>query len=129
VKSSTKVEKSKRDCSLWDLRVNYHPEEALGITQQAQEQVSYELSSEGTLLKVESMESHSLSLAAKPDVGSSVKSNFILQHISQGSEEVKQQELDSLEEVIQSLLDWNRVFELESDVDGMISEIKEQTVS
>jgi len=75
------------------------------------------------------MESHSLSLAAKPDVGSSVKSNFILQHISQGSEEVKQQELDSLEEVIQSLLDWNRVFELESDVDGMISEIKEQTVS
>ncbi|XP_016964427.1 microsomal triacylglycerol transfer protein [Drosophila biarmipes] len=128
VKSSTKVEKSKKLCSLWDLRVNYHPEEALGITQQAQEQVSYELSSEGALLKAESVESHRLSLAAKPDVGSSVKSTLSLQHISQGSEEVKQLELDSLEEVIQSLLDWNRVFELESDVDGMISEIKEQTL-
>jgi len=76
VKSSTKVEKSKRDCSLWDLRVNYHPEEALGITQQAQEQVSYELSSEGTLLKVESMESHSLSLV----VNSKSSYDYLLQN-------------------------------------------------
>ncbi|KAH8366430.1 hypothetical protein KR084_005515 [Drosophila pseudotakahashii] len=128
VKSSTKVEKTKKKCSLWDLRVNYHPEEALGITQQAQEQVSFELSSEGTLLKAESVENHLLSLAAKPDVGSSVKSTLVLKHISQGAEEVKQLELESLDEVTQSLLDWNRVFELESDVDGMISEIKEQTL-
>ncbi|XP_017121172.1 microsomal triglyceride transfer protein large subunit [Drosophila elegans] len=128
VKSSTKVEKIKRDCSLWDLRVNTHPEEALGVTHQAQEQVSYELSSDGSLLKAETVENHRLSLAAKPDVGSSVKSTLTLQHISQGSEEVKQLGVDSLEEAIQSLLEWYRVFELESDVDGLISEIKEQTL-
>ncbi|XP_016974444.1 microsomal triglyceride transfer protein large subunit [Drosophila rhopaloa] len=128
VKSSTKVEKIKRDCSLWDLRVYSHPEEALSVTQEAQEKVSYELSSDGSLLKAESVESHRLSLLAKPDVGSSVKSTLILQHISLGSEEVKQLEVDSLEDAIQSLLEWYRVFELESDVDGMISEIKEQTI-
>lgn len=128
VKSSTKVEKTKRDCSLWDLRVNYHPEEALGVTQQAQETVFYELSSEGTLLHAESQENHRLNLAAKPDVGSFVKSSLILQHVSQGSEEVKQLQLGSLDKAIQSLLEWYRVFELESDVDGMISAIKEQTL-
>ncbi|XP_017082383.2 LOW QUALITY PROTEIN: microsomal triglyceride transfer protein large subunit [Drosophila eugracilis] len=128
VKSSTKVEKIKRDCSLWDLRVNYHPEEALGIKQEAQETISYELSSEGNLLKAESLEDHLLNLAAKPDVGSLVKSTLVLQHISQGSEEVKQLDVGSLEEAIESLLEWYRVFRLESDVDGMISEIKEQTL-
>ncbi|XP_017043716.1 microsomal triglyceride transfer protein large subunit [Drosophila ficusphila] len=128
VKSSTKVEKVKRDCSLWNLRVNTHPEEALGVTQQAQELVSYELSSEGSLLKAESVENHQLNLAAKPDVGTSVKSIFTIQHISQGSEDVKQLEQNSLDEAIKSLLEWYRVFDIESDVDGIISEIKEQTL-
>ncbi|KAH8412580.1 hypothetical protein KR009_003259, partial [Drosophila setifemur] len=128
VKSSTKVEKTKRDCALWDLRVNYHPEEALGVTQQSQEVVSYELSSDGALLKAESVEQHLLTLAAKPDVGSSVKSVLTLQHISQGSEEVKQLEQPTLQAAIESLLEWYRVFEMESDVDGLISELKEQTL-
>ncbi|XP_020812310.1 microsomal triglyceride transfer protein large subunit [Drosophila serrata] len=128
VKSSTRVEKAKRDCALWDLRVTYHPEEAFGVSQQSQEQVSYQLSSEGSLLKAESVETHRLSLAAKPDVGSVVKSVLILQQSGQGSSDVKQLEQDSLESAIESLLEWYRVFELESDVDGFISELKEQTL-
>ncbi|KAH8282010.1 hypothetical protein KR054_004908, partial [Drosophila jambulina] len=129
VKSSTRVEKTKRDCALWDLRVTYHPEEALGVSQQSQEEVSYQLSSEGSLLKAESVETHRLSLTAKPDVGSVVRSALILQQSGQGSSEVKQLEQDSLEAAIEGLLEWYRVFELESDVDGIISELKEQTVS
>ncbi|KAH8393212.1 hypothetical protein KR200_004529, partial [Drosophila serrata] len=129
VKSSTRVEKTKRDCALWDLRVTYHPEEAFGVSQQSQEQVFYQLSSEGSLLKAESVEIHRLSLAAKPDVGSVVKSVLILQQSGQGSSDVKQLEQNSLESAIESLLEWYRVFELESDVDGIISELKEQTVS
>ncbi|KAH8266345.1 hypothetical protein KR038_011757, partial [Drosophila bunnanda] len=129
VKSSTRVEKTKRDCALWDLRVTYHPEEALGVSQQSQEQVSYQLSSEGSLLKAQSVETHRLSLAAKPDVGSVVRSVLILQQSGQGSSDVKQLEQDSLEAAIESLLEWYRVFELESDVDGIISELKERTVS
>ncbi|KAH8248835.1 hypothetical protein KR032_003524, partial [Drosophila birchii] len=128
VKSSTRVEKTKRDCALWDLRVTYHPEEALGVSQQSQEQVSYQLSSEGSLLKAESVETHRLSLAAKPDVGSVVRSVLVLQQSGQGSSDVKQLEQDSLEAAIKSLLEWYRVFELESDVDGIISELKEQTL-
>ncbi|KAH8334030.1 hypothetical protein KR059_006018, partial [Drosophila kikkawai] len=128
VKSSTRVEKTKRDCALWDLRVTYHPEEALGVSQQSQEQVSYQLSSEGSLIKAESVESHRLSLAAKPDVGSLVKSVLILQQSGQGSSDVKQLDQDSLEAAIEGLLEWYRVFELESDVDGIISELKEQTL-
>ncbi|KAH8269298.1 hypothetical protein KR018_002210, partial [Drosophila ironensis] len=127
-KSSTKVQKTKRDCALWDLRVNYHPEQALGVNQQSQEQVSYELSSEGSLLKAESVEEHRLTLAAKPDVGSTVRSVLSLEHVAQGSEEVRQLEHDTLEAAIESLLEWYRVFHLESDVDGLISELKEQTL-
>ncbi|KAH8328150.1 hypothetical protein KR067_004540 [Drosophila pandora] len=128
VKSSTKIEKTKRDCALWDLRVNYHPEEALGVTQRSKELTSYELSSDGSLLKAESVEEHQLTLAAKPDVGSLVKSTFTLQHVSQGPENVKQLEQDTLDGAIESLLEWYRVFQLESDIDGLISAIKEQTL-
>lgn len=128
VKSSTKIEKTKRDCALWDLRVNYHPEEALGVAQRSNELTSYELSSDGSLLKAESVEEHQLTLAAKPDVGSSIKSTFTLQHVSQGPENVKQLQLDSLDAAIESLLEWYRVFQLESDIDGLISALKEQTV-
>nr|XP_017088880.2 microsomal triglyceride transfer protein large subunit [Drosophila bipectinata] len=128
VKSSTKIEKTKRDCALWDLRVNYHPEEALGVTQQSNALNSYELSSDGSLLKAESVEEHRLTLTAKPDVGSLIKSTLTLQHVSQGPEDVKQLSLDTLDAAIESLLEWNRVFQLESDVDGLISALKEQTL-
>lgn len=128
VKSSTRVEKIKRDCALWDLRVSYHPEQALGISQQSQEQVDYELSADGQLLRAISKETHRLSLAAKPDAGSLVRASLQLQHVAQGEPEVTQLQQPTLEAAIESLLEWYRVFELEADVDGVISELKEQTV-
>ncbi|XP_034669643.1 LOW QUALITY PROTEIN: microsomal triglyceride transfer protein [Drosophila subobscura] len=128
VKSSTRVEKTKSECALWDLRVNYHPEEALGVSQLSQEQVNYELTAEGGLLRAESVETHRLTLAAKPDVGSTVQSILLLQHASQGSEEVKQLAVSSLEAAIESLLEWYRVFQLEADVDSSISELQQQTL-
>lgn len=128
VKSSTRVEKIKSDCALWDLRVSYHPEQALGVSQQSQEQVQYELSADGQLLRAISQETHRLSLAAKPDAGSLVRASLQLQHVAQGEPEVQQLQQPTLEAAIESLLEWYRVFELEADVDGVISELKEQTV-
>lgn len=129
VKSSTRVEKTKTDCALWDLRVSYHPEQALGVSQQSQEHVDYELSADGALLRAESMETHRLTLTAKPDVGSVVRGRLRLQHVAQGGEEqVPQLQQPTLDAAIDSLLEWYRVFELEADVDGVISELQEQTV-
>ncbi|XP_030555870.1 microsomal triglyceride transfer protein large subunit [Drosophila novamexicana] len=129
VKSSTRVEKTKTDCALWDLRVSYHPEQALGVSQQSQEHVDYELSADGALLRAESMETHRLTLTAKPDVGSVVRGRLRLQHVAQGGEEqVPQLQQPTLDAAIDSLLEWYRVFELEADVDGVISELQEQTL-
>ncbi|XP_022231658.2 microsomal triglyceride transfer protein large subunit [Drosophila obscura] len=128
VKSSTRVEKGKNECALWDLRVNYHPEEALGVSQHSQEHVNYDLSAEGALLRAESVETHRLTLAAKPDVGSTVQSILLLQHASQGTEEVQQLAVTSLEGAIESLLEWYRVFQLEADVDSSISELQQQNL-
>ncbi|XP_002065430.3 microsomal triacylglycerol transfer protein [Drosophila willistoni] len=129
VKSSTRVEKTKRDCALWDLRVSYHPEDALGIAQESKEQISYDLSADGLLLRAESKESHRLRLKLKPDVGSWVKSTLILEHLGTGSsEEITQLSYSTLEAAVESLLEWYRVFDLEADVDGQISELKEQTL-
>ncbi|XP_030382921.1 microsomal triglyceride transfer protein large subunit [Scaptodrosophila lebanonensis] len=127
VKSSTRLEKLKTDCANWDLRVNYRSEHALGVVQQSQEQINYELSADGVLLRAESLETHLLSLSAKPDVGSSVQATLTLQNFGEGGDEVKQFEQSTLEAAIESLLDWYRVFELEADVDGVISELKQQT--
>lgn len=128
IKSSTSVVKTKTDCALWDLRVSYHPEQALSVSQSSQEQVNYELSSDGALLRAESMETHRLTLAAKPDVGSLVRGTLRLEHLEKGEQQVKQLEQPTLEAAIESLLEWYRVFPLEADVDGGISEIKEQTL-
>lgn len=129
VKSSTRVEKIKTDCALWDLRVSYHPEQALSVAQHSQEQVDYELSADGQLLRAVSTETHRLTLAAKPDAGSLVRATLQLQHFGQGETQVPQLEQSTLEAAIDSLLEWYRVFGLEADVDGAISELKEQTVS
>ncbi|KAH8271860.1 hypothetical protein KR044_008382, partial [Drosophila immigrans] len=128
IKSSTRLEKHKSDCALWDLRVSYHPEQALGVSQHSSEQVDYELSADGALLRAESKESHRLTLAAKPDVGSLVRGSLRLQHLAEGSEQVKQLEYSTLEAAIGSLLEWYRVFPLEADVDGAIGELKQQTL-
>lgn len=127
VKSSTRLEKTKRDCALWDLRVSYHPEQALGVAQHSEQQVNYELSAEGVLLKAESLETHRLTLAAKPDAGSLVRGKLLLQHVAEG-EQVEQLQQETLAAAIESLLEWYRVFELEADVDGSISKLKEQTL-
>ncbi|XP_017860076.1 PREDICTED: microsomal triglyceride transfer protein large subunit [Drosophila arizonae] len=127
VKSSTRWEKTKRDCALWDLRVNYHPEQALGVAQHSEQQLSYDLSAEGLLLRAESVETHRLTLAAKPDAGSVVHSKLRLQHLAEG-EGVEQLQQPTLAAAIESLLEWYRVFELEADVDGEISKLKEQTL-
>ncbi|XP_034472852.1 microsomal triglyceride transfer protein large subunit isoform X2 [Drosophila innubila] len=128
VKSPTSVVKTKTDCALWDLRVNDHPEQALSVSQHSREQVEYELTSAGTLLRAESTETHRLTLAAKPDAGSLVRGNLRLQHVAQGDEQVQQLEHSTLEAAIESLLEWYRVFPLEADVDGAIGELKEQTL-
>lgn len=129
MKSSTSVVKTKTDCALWDLRVSYHPEQALSVSQHSNEQVEYELSSNGALLRAESLETHRLALASKPDAGSLVRGNLRLQHVAQSEELVEQLKQSTLEAAIESLLEWYRVFPLEADVDGAIGELKERTVS
>ncbi|KAL7741297.1 hypothetical protein ACLKA6_013746 [Drosophila palustris] len=128
VKSATSVVKTKTDCALWDLRASYHPEQALSVAQHSQEQVEYELTTAGALLRAESTETHRLTLAAKPDAGSLVRGNLRLQHVAEGEQHVQQLEHSTLEAAIASLLEWYRVFPLEADVDGAISELKEQTL-
>ncbi|EDW05068.1 GH23199 [Drosophila grimshawi] len=130
MKSSTRIEKTKSDCALWDLRVNYHPEPALCIDQHSEERINYELTPDGALLRANSLETHRLTLAAKPDAGSLVRSELRLQHVALGEEEEPQQlEQPTLQAAIDSLLEWYRVFDLEADVDSVISELKGQTVS
>ncbi|XP_018790843.1 PREDICTED: microsomal triglyceride transfer protein large subunit [Bactrocera latifrons] len=128
VKSSTNIEKIKTDCSHWDLKVNYRAEKALGITQVSQEIVEYELSAEGALMQAISSEKHRIGLAAKPDVGSEVSAKFSLTHLVESADEVKQLEFDKLDDAVESLLEWYRVFDIEADVDGAISEIKDTTL-
>ncbi|XP_036222546.2 microsomal triacylglycerol transfer protein [Bactrocera oleae] len=128
VKSSTNIEKIKTDCSHWDLKVNYRAEKSLGITQVSQEIVEYELSAEGALMQAISSEKHRIGLAAKPDVGSEVSAKFSLTHLVESADVVKQLEFDKLDDAVQSLLEWYRVFDIEADVDGAISEIKDTTL-
>ncbi|XP_001988392.2 microsomal triglyceride transfer protein large subunit [Drosophila grimshawi] len=129
MKSSTRIEKTKSDCALWDLRVNYHPEPALCIDQHSEERINYELTPDGALLRANSLETHRLTLAAKPDAGSLVRSELRLQHVALGEEEEPQQlEQPTLQAAIDSLLEWYRVFDLEADVDSVISELKGQTL-
>ncbi|XP_039949939.1 microsomal triglyceride transfer protein large subunit [Bactrocera tryoni] len=128
VKSSTNIEKIKTDCSHWDLKVNYRAEKALGITQVSQEIVEYELSAEGALMQAISSEKHRIGLAAKPDVGSEVSAKFSLTHLVESADVVKQLEFDKLDDAVKSLLEWYRVFDIEADVDGALSEIKDTTL-
>lgn len=100
-----------------------------GITQVSQEIVEYELSAEGALMQAISSEKHRIGLAAKPDVGSEVSAKFSLTHLVESADVVKQLEFDKLDDAVQSLLEWYRVFDIEADVDGAISEIKDTTVS
>lgn len=68
-------------------------------------------------------------LTAQPDVGTFVESIFTLQHTEVTSEYVEQLEFETLEEAVNSTLEWYREFDLEADVDGAISEFGEVTVS
>lgn len=128
VKSSTNIEKIKTDCSHWGLKVNYRAEKAMGVTQISQEIVKYELNAEGVLMQAISSEKHRFGLASKPDVGSEVSAKFGLTHLVESSDVVKQLEFDTLDDVVNSLLEWYRVFDIEADVDGTISEIKDTTL-
>ncbi|XP_017491350.1 PREDICTED: uncharacterized protein LOC108379504 [Rhagoletis zephyria] len=128
VKSSTRIEKIKTDCSHWDLKVNYRAEKALGISQVSQEIVEYELSAVGTLMQAISSEKHRTALTSKPDVGSEVSSRFSLTHLVESSDIVEQLKFNTLDEAIKSLLEWYRVFDIDADVDGALSEIKDSTL-
>ncbi|XP_054743104.1 microsomal triacylglycerol transfer protein [Anastrepha obliqua] len=125
VKSSTRIEKIKTDCSHWDLKVNYRAEQALGISRVSQEIVEYELSADGKLMQAISSEKHRIALTSKPDVGSEVSSQFTLTHLVESSDLVEQLEFGTLDEAVKSLLEWYRVFDIEADVDGALSEIKD----
>ncbi|KAM7353285.1 microsomal triacylglycerol transfer protein isoform 2-T2 [Cochliomyia hominivorax] len=128
IKTSTKVNKIKTDCSHWDLKVNYRSEKALGVLQKSLEKIEYDLSADGQLLKASSLETHEISLEAQPEVGSQVESLFVLKHSTFGSQPVEQLPYKTSEDAIKSLLDWYRVFDIEADVDGIISEIKNTTL-
>ncbi|XP_067622983.1 microsomal triacylglycerol transfer protein [Eurosta solidaginis] len=128
VKSATHIEKIKTDCSHWDLKVHYRSEKALGTTQVSQEIVEYELSPQGTLKQAISSEKHRIALASKPDVGSEVSSQFSVTHLVESSDVVKQLKFDTLDEAVKSLLEWYRVFDIEADGDGAISEIKDESL-
>lgn len=93
------------------------------------ERVEYDLSADGQLLTASSLETHKISLEAQPDVGSEVDSLLVLKHTAFTSEPVEQLPYKTSDEAIKSLLDWYRVFDIEADVDGVISEIKDITVS
>lgn len=80
------------------------------------------------MLKATSVETHQMSLTAKSDAGSKIESVFTLKHIK-ASEEPNQLEFPTLDKAIESLLEWYRVFDIEADVDGAISEINGITVS
>ncbi|XP_037805921.1 microsomal triglyceride transfer protein large subunit isoform X1 [Lucilia sericata] len=128
IKSSTKVNKIKTDCSHWDLKVNYRGEKPLGVHQKSFERVEYDLSADGQLLLASSVETHKLSLEAQPEVGTQVESLLFLKHTAFAAEPVEQLPYKTSEEAIKSLLEWYRVFEIEADVDGVISEIKDITL-
>uniref|UniRef100_A0A1B0AUP2 Vitellogenin domain-containing protein n=1 Tax=Glossina palpalis gambiensis TaxID=67801 RepID=A0A1B0AUP2_9MUSC len=129
VRSKTRIEKLKTDCSHWDLKVNYRAEKPLGVRLSSQEMVEYDLSEEGMLIKAQSVETHRMSLEAQPEVGSKVESLFVLEHTGSDEKSVKQLVFKSLDEAIESLLEWYRVFEINGDVDGVISESKDQTLT
>lgn len=101
----------------------------LGVHQKSMEQVDYDLSADGQLLTATSVETHKINLEAQPEVGSQVESVFTLKHTTFATESVEQMPFKTLEEAIKSLLEWYRVFDIEADVDGVISEIKDNTVS
>lgn len=87
------------------------------------------MSADGQLLTASSVESHKLNLEAQPEVGTQVESLFVLKHSTFTSESVDQLGYETSQEAIKSLLDWYRVFDIEADVDGVISEIKDINVS
>lgn len=88
------------------------------------ERVVYELSDDGLLLTASSTETHKISLEAKPEVGSYVESLFVMRHKKVSSKQAEQLPFKSSEDAVRSLLDWYRVFDIEADVDGVISELK-----
>lgn len=91
--------------------------------------IEYDLSADGQLISVHSMETHHLSLTAKPNAGSLVESTIEFKHTNARAEGVEQLPYNTLAEAVNSLLEWHRVFDIAADVDGAISEIKDVTVS
>ncbi|XP_073826575.1 microsomal triacylglycerol transfer protein [Musca autumnalis] len=121
-KSTLRVEKRKTDCSNWDLKMAYRQERALDISRLSLETVDFDISPEGALLQAHSVETHKLYLTAQPEIGTFIESITTLKHIEATSEPVEQLQFETLPEAVESLLEWYREFEIESDVDGEISE-------
>ncbi|XP_075153304.1 microsomal triacylglycerol transfer protein [Haematobia irritans] len=121
-KSKQKVEKKKTDCSNWDLKVAYRGEKPLDISRLSIENVEYDISPGGALLQAHSVETHQMHLTAQPEIGTIVESVFTMKHVSATEEHVEQLEFETLDEAVQSLLDWYREFDMEADVDGAVTE-------
>ncbi|XP_013119487.2 microsomal triacylglycerol transfer protein [Stomoxys calcitrans] len=121
-KSKERVEKKKTDCSNWDLKVAYRGEKPLDISRLSIENVVYDISPEGSLLQAHSVETHKMHLTAQPEVGTIVESLLTLKHVTATTEHVEQLDFETLEEAVQSLMEWYREFDLEADVDGAVTE-------
>lgn len=94
--------------------------------------IEYELSSDGRLLVANSRENHCMTLTANKELGNSVESIIVMKQIRTASDtkaEVEQRNHKSLDEAVDSLMDWYRVFELAADVDGEISDIKQNNTT
>lgn len=109
----------------------------LGVQLKSEELIEYELSSNGRLLLVKSREFHAMHLFANKGLGNRVESYIEMQQIPStsnrngngGGKKVAQRTHQSLDEAVDSLMDWYRVFELAADVDGEIHDLKQDNTT
>lgn len=81
LKSSTKFEKTKFDCSNWALKIHKSNDKPMGISVKSSQLISYILTQDGLLNKVHSVEIHSAYLNVNSNAGSSLESTISLTHV------------------------------------------------
>lgn len=86
--------------------------------------------------KVKSREWHQMQLTANKGLGQRVESFLEMQRMSTIGVDrsgrgggTEQRNEKSLEEVVDSLMDWNRVFDVAGDVDDEINDLKQQNLT
>lgn len=98
----------------------------------SEELIEYMLSSDGQLIQANSRETHRMQLTANRELGSNVESFIelkLLRTTSDTTGSVEQRKHNSLDEAVDSLMDWYRVFELPADIDGEISDLKQHNTT